>query len=520
MDQYAIYLRKSRDDDDSQGDAVERHRKTLLELAAARGYVIGKIYNEDVMSGDTIRDRPKMQELLRDIEAGLWRGVLVMEVPRLARGDTVDQGIVARAMRYSDTQVITPMRVYDTINETDEEYLEFELFMSRREYKMINRRQQAGRLASVKEGKFVAHKTAFGYRRIKIPNGKGFMLEPVPEEAKIVQLIFDLYTIGIDGERLGCGKIAQRLNNMGIPTRTGNEWTLSTIRDMVTNPVYIGKIRWNWRPATKEISDGQITESRNRNKQPQLYEGLHDAIIDEETFTAAQQCLAKNPARPIGERYKVTNPLAGLIICGVCGRRMTRRPYATGKTPDTLLCQGINCNNISSYLSIVEDHLLDALRASLNGYRMEWRQHKDDYRQQQKLDIVFNRSISAAAADISALKEQLEKVYNLLETGVYDLVTFNTRCEAIKAKIAATEKRITAINEAQSTENQALRQIEMIIPKMEHVLEVYRTLPDAKSKNDLLKEVLEKAVYTKTKKCGLHGDKNDFELVIYPRLFY
>lgn len=84
-----------------------------------------------------------------------------MEVERLARGDTIDQGLVAQAFKFSDTRIITPVKSYDPNNEFDEEYFEFGLFMSRREYKVINRRLQRGRLASVKEGKWVSNRAPY-----------------------------------------------------------------------------------------------------------------------------------------------------------------------------------------------------------------------------------------------------------------------------------------------------------------------------------------------------------------------
>ena len=48
-----------------------------------------------------------------------------MEVERLARGETIDQGDVAQAFQYSDTKIITPLKTYDPTNEYDEEYFEF-----------------------------------------------------------------------------------------------------------------------------------------------------------------------------------------------------------------------------------------------------------------------------------------------------------------------------------------------------------------------------------------------------------
>lgn len=116
------------------GETLARHRAVLTELAARRGLLIEYIYQE-IVSGDTIDARPVMQQLLADVQGGRWEGVLVMEIERLARGDTIDQGIVAQTFKYSGTRIITPARDYDPSSEADEEYFEFGLFMSRREYK-------------------------------------------------------------------------------------------------------------------------------------------------------------------------------------------------------------------------------------------------------------------------------------------------------------------------------------------------------------------------------------------------
>ena len=62
------------------------------------------------MSGETIAARPGYAAALNEIEQNVWSGVLVMEIERLARGDTIDQGIVAQAFKYSNTKIITPLK--------------------------------------------------------------------------------------------------------------------------------------------------------------------------------------------------------------------------------------------------------------------------------------------------------------------------------------------------------------------------------------------------------------------------
>ena len=195
--EYCIYLRKSRADMDAEahgeGETLARHEKALLELAKRQRLTITHIHRE-IVSGDTIASRPVMQQLLQEVQSGQWAGVLVMEVERLARGETIDQGIVAQSFQYSGTKIVTPLKTYDPTNEYDEEYFEFGLFMSRREYKTIKRRLMRGREAASKEGKWVGGSCPYGYERVRVESGKGWTLKIIPEEAEIVKLIFQLYT--------------------------------------------------------------------------------------------------------------------------------------------------------------------------------------------------------------------------------------------------------------------------------------------------------------------------------------
>jgi len=88
LDEYCIYLRKSRADIEAEergeGETLRRHETTLLDLAKKMNLVIGNIYRE-ILSGESIEARPVMQKVLSEVEARKWKGVLVMEVERLAR---------------------------------------------------------------------------------------------------------------------------------------------------------------------------------------------------------------------------------------------------------------------------------------------------------------------------------------------------------------------------------------------------------------------------------------------------
>ena len=149
----ALYLRKSRSEElsNSIAETLKKHKETLLEFAKIKRYEVKKIY-EEVVSGESLYQRPQMLLLLRDVEENQYDGVLCMDIDRLGRGTMSEQGIILETFKSTNTQILTPRKTYDLNNEIDEEYTEFETFMARRELKMIKRRMQRGIEKSVKDG--------------------------------------------------------------------------------------------------------------------------------------------------------------------------------------------------------------------------------------------------------------------------------------------------------------------------------------------------------------------------------
>lgn len=525
MQPYCMYLRKSRADIEAEahgeGETLARHEKLLLEVARRGQYNVTQIYRE-VVSGETIAARPVMQQLLQEVEQGLWEGVLVVEVERLARGDTIDQGIMAQTFKYSGTKIVTPLKVYDPNNEYDEEYFEFGLFMSRREYKTINRRLQRGRLSSAKEGKWVSGIPPYGYERVRVPNDKGWTLRPVEAEADIVRFIFRLYTSGEEAEEVGSVKktgtysLALRLDSMGVAPPGGAPcWSSTTIQSILQNPVYIGKIRWNVRKSKKRIVNNAVRVERYTAppEEQVLVDGLHPPIIDEAVFLAAQDLIAQKGPPPVQSGNVVKNPLAGLLVCGKCGRHITLRPNAYG---GILMCPNRVCDNIGSKYEVVEERLLQALARWLDDYRLEWSDRPPA--EEQALIDLKEKSIQKAQAEVETLRKQLERTHDLLEQGVYDTDMFLARSRSITERISAAQESITALA-AELVEDEArAASRKNIVPKVERLLEVYAALPSAQAKNEMLKEVIDRAEYVRLSRSGRGGPFDNFELVLFPKL--
>lgn len=522
MDQYLIYLRKSRKDRDAElatgnFDTLQRHRDALLALARNRDYMIAHIY-EEVVSGDSISERPEMQKLLAAVETGEYAGVLVMEVPRLARGNTRDQGTVAETFQYSGTKIITPDKIYDPADEADEEYFEFGLFMSRREYKAINRRLQRGRMASLTEGKYIAGTAPYGYKRMRIPHQKGYTLEPVPEQAEVVQEIYRLYTVGEprpDGTTVPVGSygIANILNARNIPSPGGIKWTATAVRDILKNPTYAGYLRWSYRPVKKQMVDGELVVTTPVNKAMRLQKGIHNPIITEETWVAAKAAMATRSHPPVPSRKRITNPLAGVLYCSVCGRSLVQLPQGSHGAA-MIMCPTAKCPTVGSLRTAAEAALLDALRLWLENYRVDAADQPDDA--DTSSIKTAERALARIQKGLGDLMQQKGRLFDLLEQGVYSNDVFLERSRILAGRIAEAEKQEMALREHLVSLRKADLNRKSLVPRIQNVLDIWDTLEEPAEKNALLKTVLDRVVYEKT--IGGRYKKSDMKLYLYPKV--
>lgn len=506
---YCMYLRKSRADLEAEargeGETLARHFQTLMLLADRLGLDIAPsaVYRE-IVSGDTIAARPMMQRLLQEVQDGKWEGVLCTEVERLARGDTIDQGLVAQAFKYSNTRIITPAKTYDPRNEMDEEYFEFSLFMARREYKSIKRRMQAGRAASVREGHYVGGKRPFGYQVVRC-KGKGYTLQQIPEEARIVRQVFDWYLSGI-----GASTIARRLNAMGSSTCNGNPWQAYSIRHMLSLPIYAGYVQWLKREGKKSYSDGEIVTSRPFSDRYILAPGLHEPIVTQQEFDRAREIAIQRRTISHIENGHISSPLAGLCRCGLCGYALRRRPNAGNVF---LVCSNVTCNFSSMLMDTAVSLLLDTLKSWLIRY-------SGPQAQQPTPPVLPDRSadVSIVTAAMETAQRQLTTAQDMLERGVYSIDEYLERRHVLSEKIAAAKAELARLQaDAASVPYDPECDIIRILPQVRRVLDSWPYAQTAADQNALLRSILSSATYTKTARRQRNDDpRAGISLILSP----
>ena len=497
VDEFAMYLRKSRKDNDMElhgVDTLERHEKILTAYAAANGLSIGKIYRE-VVSGDSIESRPEMIQLLHDVRQCKWRGVLVMEVERLARGDTKDQGTVAEAFKYSETLIVTPNRVFDPNNEADEEYFEFGLFMSRREYQTIKRRMQAGIKQSTLEGNYLCPLPPYGYTIVS--NGKrNRTLSPHPEQAKIVQMIFGWYT----QDMLSVCKIVRNLTDLRIPTAKGlASWSSYSVGHILENPAYIGKVTHGRYRKKKEYIDGvyKAVNKKSADGEYIIADGKHPPLVDVDTWNAAQARLSTVPR--VKQDNELKNALAGILYCRECGKAMHQKITVnpSGRYSRYIHRIGTACPNIHGTASARE--VMASVSAALRKNIADC-----ETRLKSPQNAVDNDDmISALEKTLELLKSKKSRLFSFLEDGLYTKDEFLERKAEIQKAIDSTEASIAAERAKKDT----------IVNYRDTIFRLSEALnaidnPDipAKTKNDLLKQIVKRVNYSR-KTC-----KEPFEI--------
>lgn len=488
----AIYLRKSRQDEEAEkkGDheTLSRHRTTLLKIAKEQNLNIIDI-KEEVLSGESVSYRPKMLDLLDEVKRGLYDAVLVMDIDRLGRGNMQDQGLILDTFKQSGTKIITPRKIYDLSNEFDEEYSEFEAFMARKELKLITRRMQRGRIKSVEEGKFIGTNAPYGYKLEYLNNGKDRILVIDEEKSAVVKIIFDMYLKGI-----GAYKIAGYLNSLGYKTTTGRTWYEKGVRDIIKNKAYCGYIVWN-----------KVERKRNSSRKSPEREihslGIHEPIISEDVWNKAQEIRTKRSIPSVSDNKKLTNPIAGLVKCKLCGRVMTTTSstYKDNNYVKFLTCK--SCYNIAGVrLDILESQILNSLSNILDTYKLYLSDPETPINDNSSKLSTYNNLLKQLEKESVTLSNQKENLHDLLEKGIYDVDTYLDRSKVLAQKIEVNEQSIEKVKLDIKNEQSNTINICEIIPKLENILELYPNTTSISEKNRLLKLVIDSITYYKPKK--------------------
>ena len=383
------YLRKSQSDDPllTVEEVLAKHEAILDNWSEKHlgSKVPEKNKFREVVSGETLKERPEISRVLRLIESPQYKAVKVVDPQRLTRGDLEDIGRLMKLLKLTNTFVIVPdewggERIYDLRDEYDWNAFEAELKKGNDYLKYTKKILNRGRLLSISQGNYIGNIPPYGFKKTTVMDGKRKCptLVEDPETADVVRMIFDMYV----NKDMGRTSICYALDDMGIKPPKGEKWSPSAMKDMLENVHYIGKVKWNWRKTVAIVEEGEIINTRPKSKVGEylVFEGRHEGIISEELFLAAQEKQGRrHRAKP---NTKVRNPLAGLIYCR-CGKAMSLRFYknkdGSERNPPRLLCNNQTyCKTGSCLYSEMIERVADVLKQCIKDFEIRIENNEGD----------------------------------------------------------------------------------------------------------------------------------------------
>lgn len=411
----AAYIRVSTHDQEEY--SPESQIKLLLDYAKKNDLILPEeyIFRDDGISGRGVRKRTAFQEMIAAAksEAHPFDLILVWKFSRFARNQ--EEAIVYKSMLRKNCGVdvvsVTEPIMDGPFGSLIERIIEWQ-----DEYYSINLGTE------VRRG--MAERASRGLPVSTAPLGYAYQnkeLVIIPEEAETVRMIYRDFLSGTP-----MIAIAKKLNTLGIRTKRGGIWENRTVRYILTNPVYIGKIRWCKDGANDYHGSSQLEGTM-------IVNGKHEPIIDPPSFELAQEKIGEYLRRYKGsaakaQKEEAVRMLQGLVKCDSCGGTMTY----TGK--------GMNCSQYihgkcrtSHFISQerLESLVLDAIQSHLGNLDFE----------------VVRREKPQLAGEQQHLRQRMKKEEEILRRYREAYAAGIDSLEEYRANKAECEERIGALQE-------------------------------------------------------------------------
>lgn len=287
-------------------DSLPMQRKDLISYAH---FVLGiddyEIFEDAGYSGKNV-ERPAYKDMMRRCRDGEFSHILVWKIDRISR-NLLDFAAMYAEIKKLGVVFVSKNEQFDTSSAIGEAMLKIILVFAELERNMTSERVTAAMASRAKQGHWNGSVVPYGYKWDKI-NKVPVINE---EESIVLKNIFQIYA-----KEKSLGKVVMWLDQQKIPSKRGGRWDVSTIRNFIVNPFYIGTLRWGYR---------NFTLGKKRPKEEWIVtENAHPAIIDRQLWDKCNQQLLMNCSflDKKGKQKRVvhTHIFSNLLICGVCGK--------------------------------------------------------------------------------------------------------------------------------------------------------------------------------------------------------
>lgn len=343
-----IYARVSTEEQATEGYSIAAQKEALQEYARLRQIDIVDQYVDEGRSGKSIDGRPQMQQLLQSAKDQKFDVVLIYKLDRLSR-KTKDSLEIIETLDQHNIQLMSYSENIDTSTPGGKMFYTVLSSVAEMERGTIIDRVKMGMTQRAKQGKWNGG-VVFGYDNVN----KELIVNEA--EAAIVKEIFELANRGH-----GYKKITGELNRKGYKTKRNKDFSIGTVKGILENPVYIGKIRFNQHVNWSE------KRRRGKNSNLEIFDGTHTPIISLLLWEEVHQKKKKRSFRPTQSNQPFI--LTKLLRCPVCGHGMVSgtsngkyRFYQCGqyKAKGATACKPYSIN-----ADMAEEQVLDELRLTV-----------------------------------------------------------------------------------------------------------------------------------------------------------
>ena len=473
----AAYCRVSTDKED-QLNSLETQKEFFLEYTKRTGDNLIKLYADEGISGTKIKNRKEFQRMLADAEKGLFDMVVVKDISRFAR-NTVDLLQSVRKLKALgiETQFLTA-------NMTSMGNSEFVLTifgaLAQEESANTSKRIKFGKKMNAEKGR--VPNIVYGYDKTI---GDYFNLSINEEEAKVICQMYKWYT----EEGYGGAKIANMLNERGIKTKRGNNWSQNSICRILTNEIYTGKII----NGKEEIADFLTGQRKEKDESEWLVTVRPELrIIEDETFDKAQEILKgrHDSFKMTHERQSNKHLFSTLIKCKDCGWSFRRTVRQYKNTYVRWVCSGHNgrgADSCPNAVTVDEEELIQVLQEyfqevlgkkkkvidhvikefqrvykakdenieyekELNAELNKLRKSREKYMDMYTDDLISREELNEK---IGGMRKEIERLENELKMVSYHL----TKGEQLEAILNSTFKQMEDITDVHEMTNTQLKRL-------------------------------------------------------------
>lgn len=496
-----IYARVSTMMQSDDGFSIEAQLEKGREFAKLFGYKVVGEYVDRGISGKSTENREEFIRMMTDAKAGLFEEIIVWKMNRLSRNH-LDLLKIYEELERINVSFRSITEQFET--STPSGRLLFNMLGSIGEFEResIVENVKNGMKQKAKEGGFNGG-LMLGYRSVYTDSSQSKKeIVVVEKEAEIIRMIFDWY---INGK--GFKFITNRLNELGFKTVRCNAFNINSIRTIINNPAYAGKIRFN-----KHVNYSKNKRKGNENEFV-LADGNHAPIIDSSTWEKTQSIFNSK------KRHRTTPKkgafiLTGLLKCPVCGSSMVAgRASKKDSYGNKTYYKYYQCSRYKSYgktectansvkAEYAENYVLDKLdRFTLDGDLIT--KIIDDINNYIKKNIKpIQKKLEMINNDLSEYSTRKDRIFKLYEESIIEQSDLKKRLKNLESEYENLKLQrqdlLNQISDKQATKEIPVDKVKKILENFGNVLK----LSTREQKKLLLNLIVDKIIVDQNRKIN------------------